>query len=260
MSICNDLEISIQKFIRPATFPVAIKFLEDESLFSSKTRRPLRDIGNRLNLCQGIAIARRYGWTIGFTKEDHACANSLIILGLEDAPHFIQNGSIVYPPYTDSLEHGAITQKMTPRSDKALDAILISPLHRADFEPDLVLFYCNPGQAVRLVQASLYFTGGTIDSKFMGRCACGSELVTPLQTGECQVVVPGGGEKVFAMLGDDEMVFAAPGSKLQQIIDGLSATHKEGAARIPAPYFGLKAEPVFPPVYAELERHFGLKD
>ena len=73
-------------------------------------------------------------------------------------------------------------------------------------------------------------------------------------------MVPGGGEKVFGLLGDDEMVFAAPASKLEDIVRGLADSHKAGAARIPAPYFGLQEEPSFPPIYADLERHFGLRE
>lgn len=260
MEICKRLDDAVQKYLRTATFPVAVKILKSTNEFPERTKRPVRDLGHRINLCQGIALARRYGWTVGFGKEDHACANSLVIMGIEEVPDFIKNGSIVCGPYTDTLEHGEITQSMTPRSEEPFTAILVAPLHRANFEPDVVLFYCNPGQAVRLVQAALYTTGGVIESKFMGRCACGTEIVTTLQKNDCQVIVPGGGEKAFAMLGDDEMVFTAPTEKLESIIVGLEGTHKAGAARIPSPYFGLQAEPSFPKVYRELEKYVGLKN
>lgn len=259
MELCHALDESIQTYLRTATFPVAVKFLENESLFPPKARRPLRDLGYRLNLCQGIALARRYGWTMGFGREDHACSNSLVIMGMVDVPEFIQDGSIVAGPYTDTLEHGAVTQAITPRSERPLSAILVAPLHKADFVPDVVLVYCSPGQAVRLVQAALYTTGGALESKFMGRCACGSELVTTMQTGQCQLVAPGGGEKVFAMTADDEVVFTIPGDRIQSVMDGLAGTHRAGANRFPTPYFGLRAQPEFPPVYAELERYVGLR-
>ena len=260
MELCKVLDETIQTYLRTATFPVAIKILKDENQLPSRVRRPLRDLGHRLNLCQGIALARRYGWTMGFGREDHACSNSIVIMGMSDVPDFIQNGSIVAGPYTDTLEHGAITQTVTPRSERPLNAFLIAPLHKADFTPDVVLVYCNPGQAVRLVQADLYTTGGTMESKFMGRCACGSEIVTTLQTGKCQLVVPGGGEKAFAMTSDDEMVFTIPEARIQAVMDGLSDTHKAGANRFPSPFFGVRAEPEFPPIYAELERYVGIRD
>ena len=220
----------------------------------------MRDLGYRLNLCQGISIARRYGWTMGFGREDHACANSMVIMGIVDVPEFIKNGSIVAGPYTDTLEHGAVTQAVTPQAERPLRAFLLAPLHKANFAPDVALVYCSPGQAVRLIQAALYTTGGSLESKFMGRCACGSEIVTPLQTGQCQLIVPGGGEKVFAMTADDEVVFAIPAGRILSVIKGLENTHRAGANRFPAPFFGLKAKPEFPPVYAELERYVGLRE
>lgn len=260
MELCKELDAAVQKYLRTATYPVAVKLMESTEEFPERTKRPLRDMGHRINICQGVALARRYGWVVGFGKEDHACANSLVILGMEEEPDFIKDGSIVCGPYTDTLEHGAITQKMTPRSEVAMSAILLAPLHRADFVPDVVLFYCNPAQAVRLIQSALYTIGGVIESRFMGRCACGTEIVATLQKQACQVVVAGGGEKVFAMLGDDEMIFTAPGSMITPIIEGLASTHKAGAARMPSPFFGIHAEPAFPSVYADLERYVGLRE
>lgn len=260
MELCAQLDAALTRYIRPATFPVAVK-LSPEPVLPPRAKRPVADLGHRLNLCQGVALARRYGWTVGFLDEDHACGNSKVILGLREEPEFIQDGSICYPLYTKDLETGAKTQRATPRLPMGrAQAILIAPLHKADFMPDVVLVYCNPGQAVRLIQGALYHEGGVIESSFMGRAACGAELVTPLLTGRCNVIVPGGGEKVFALLGDDEMVFALPAEKARELMEGLEETHKAGAARIPAPYFGLRAEPSFPEVYEPLDRYAGVLD
>ncbi len=259
MELYQELNEAIQTYVRTSTYPVAVKILDSEDALPKKARRPMRDLGHRLNICQGVALTRRYGWTVGFCKEDHACSNSLVIFGLIEEPDFIKNGSVVAGPYTDTLEHGAITQSMAPKADRPMTAILLAPLHKIDYEPDLVLVYGNPSQAARLIQASLYTTGGVLSSKFMGRLACGTEIVVTYQTGECQLVVPGGGEKVFAMLGDDEMVFTIPYQKARGVIDGLAATHADGANRYPAPYFGIRTEPQFPPIYEEFERYAGLR-
>ena len=57
MSICKELDEAVQKYLRTATFPVAVKILENAEQFPERTRRPLRDMGHRLNLCQGVALA-----------------------------------------------------------------------------------------------------------------------------------------------------------------------------------------------------------
>jgi uncharacterized protein (DUF169 family) len=258
MELCEKLEAALNQYIRPATYPVAVK-LSAEPVLPPKAKRPMTTLGHRINLCQGVAMVRRYGWTMGFLKEDHGCGNSQVIMGICEEPDFIKDGSICYPLYTKDLETGVKTQQATPKLPMGMaNAILMAPLHKADFMPDVILIYCNPGQAVRLIQGALYHEGGSIESKFMGRAACGAEIVVPIKTGKCNVIIPGGGEKVFAMPSDDELIFSLPAGKAEELIIGLEETHKAGAARYPAPFFGLRAEPTFPAVYDALDRYTGI--
>ena len=64
----------LRSFVNPATLPVAVKFLGDESEIPKKARRPLRDLKVKMAPCQGSAMTRRYGWTMAFAQEDVACA------------------------------------------------------------------------------------------------------------------------------------------------------------------------------------------
>lgn len=259
MDISNKLDNALNKYVRVSSFTVAVKVAQEE-IIPVGAKRPSLFLGHPINICQGISITRRYGWFLGFLKEDHACSISHVIMGLVEEPDFIKNGSVVYPLYAESLKAGANTQMAVPHMPLGkIRSILLAPLNRADFEPDVVLIYGNPGQTVRLIQAALYKEGGKIESHFMGRAACGAEIVTPLLTKKCNVIVPGGGEKVFAQTGDDEMVFAAPKEKIDDLIYGLEATHRAGAARFPVPQFGLRIKPAFPKEYMELEKYCGIK-
>jgi len=60
----------IQNNLRLKTFPVAVKFLKDKSNFPDKTRQPSAVLGKRVTICQGVTMARVYGWTVGLTRED----------------------------------------------------------------------------------------------------------------------------------------------------------------------------------------------
>ena len=51
----------IEKYIRPITFPVAVKFQEKKDQPPGKFKRPLKDLGHPIALCQGVALARRIG-------------------------------------------------------------------------------------------------------------------------------------------------------------------------------------------------------
>ena len=59
----------VRTFVNPSTFSVAVKFLKEESQIPASARRPSKDLNVRMAPCQGSAIARRYGWTIAFSKD-----------------------------------------------------------------------------------------------------------------------------------------------------------------------------------------------
>lgn len=255
----QKLNAVFNEYLRLATFPVAIKVSSEEEL-PPKVKSASALFGYPINICQGITMARRTGRTIGFLQQDHACGLSVLIFGYKEDPDFALDGHTIYPLYTKTPEAGAKTQAATPKMEiGAIKSIVVAPLHRADFEPDLILIYGNGAQIVRLIQAALYNEGGAIESQFMGRCSCGAYIVKPLQTQKCNVMIPGGGERVFALTADDEIAFVIPANKLQSVTEGLIGTHKSGVARIPTPFFGVSAQPAFPPSYDALGEYCGLK-
>lgn len=258
--ICKELDSVLSKYIRPLTYPVAVKFLEQGEELPPKTRIPTRDFGYAIALCQGMTAARKLGWSMAFYKQDEACALGQVICGYVEEPDFIKDGSVVKPLYVGTDEAAARTQASTPKPPAAdTVGILLVPLHLALFNPDIVVVYGNPAQITRLVQGALYNTGGYIESRFAGRGACGGELIVPRMKGECNVVCPGGGERVFALTADDEMAFAIPSCQIQNVMEGVEATHKGGVARIPTPVAGVTAKPIFPKTYRDLEIYAGLR-
>ena len=112
---------------------------------------------------------------------------------------------------------------------------IVAPLHRADFEPDLVLIYGNGAQIVRLVQGAFIMKAEPSNRNswtlFLRSVYC-QTLANP----KCNVIVPGGGERVFALTADDEIAFVIPASQLQNVTEGLIGTHKAECAN-PYPVF-----------------------
>ena len=74
MATVQELELGLNKFIRPLTFPLAIKMLESEGEIPERTRRPLKHMGKKVAICQGIGMARKYDWAIAMGKEDMQCS------------------------------------------------------------------------------------------------------------------------------------------------------------------------------------------
>lgn len=248
----------LDKYVRPITFPVAVKVGFTEEL-PEKTRRP-KDIGqDKLLICQAVGLARRLGWTFGLLEEDHACAPAGLQFNFKPMPDWAANGEIVHPMYAATAEAGARTQAVTPLWEgDPIKSLVFAPLDRAPFEPDIVIVYGLPAQIIRLVQGSLFENGGAVESKFTGRCACASYIIVPMMTGDCKLILQGGGERVFAGCGDEELCFAIPGAKMGTVARGIEGVHKGGAARIPTPFWNLMTRPKMPAKYKKAEEYLGI--
>ncbi len=133
--------------------------------------------------------------------------------------------------------------------------LVLSPLEWTRVEPDLVMVYCNPAQLMRLIQAANYAEGKSLTSIFTGRAAsCTQGVIQTIKTREPKVVVPGNGDRVWAMTQDDEMLFTLPSEQLGQIIEGLAVTHQAGI-RYPIPV-DVRHEPTPPAQLKEIDEQF----
>jgi uncharacterized protein (DUF169 family) len=254
----EEVNAKIEQYIRPLTFPVGVKISKDKDI-PEHYRRPTKLVGHRLNICQGVNMARRYGWMMGFCQEEMACPLSIPIFGFCEDPDFVTRGEIIHPDFTGTLEAAARTQAAQPKAPVgSIGSILVGPLSRVDFEPDLVLVYGTPAQIIRMVQGALYREGGAIESRFSGRCACSQEFIYPYLSQKCNVIIPAQGERLFAMTADDELVFSIPKSQVEAVLEGVEVTHKRGVSRIPTPFFGLRMKPEFPKRYEKLAQFCGL--
>src|SRR5437764_13367564 len=92
----------LQLYIRPQTFPVAIRMLRPGEEIPEKARRPARDFKKLSMNCQVIHMARRYGWMIALTREDHICSLGIAALALEKPTHLPNSG-----PLREGLSTGA---------------------------------------------------------------------------------------------------------------------------------------------------------
>ena len=121
-------------YIRPQTFPVAVRMLRQGEAIPERARRPARDFKKLSMNCQVIDMARRYGWTIALTREDSICSLGIAALGLEKLTHLHRSGTLCEGMYTESKEAGQ-------RSEAAVDrfrpgeyaGLLVAPLDRAGF-------------------------------------------------------------------------------------------------------------------------------
>ena len=244
---------ALQTYVRPQTFPVAVRMLRSGEPVPERARRPARDFGKRSMNCQVIDMSRRYGWTIALTREDSICSLGITALGFDRPTHYYNSGTLCEGMYTETKEAGARSEAAIDKFDHGeFHGLLVAPLDRAAFEPDLVVVYATPAQVMRLTQAALWKRGGRLASSFEGRAVCADIVVTTMRTGECQVILPCSGDRIFGQTQDHEMAFAIPWARMGEIAEGLEGTHR-GGIRYPITQF-MEYEAKLPPRYMELNR------
>jgi MtaA/CmuA family methyltransferase len=244
---------ALQTYVRPQTFPVAVRMLRPGEPIPERAKRPARDFQKRSMNCQVIDMARRYGWTIALTREDHICALGITALGFERPTHLYTSGTLCEGMYTETKEAGAVSEAAVDKfAPGEFECLLVAPLGRAAFEPHLVVVYANPAQVMRLTQAALWKRGGRLASSFQGRIVCSDIIVTTMQTGEPQVILPCSGDRIFGQTQDHEMAFTIPWARMGEIVEGLEGTHR-GGIRYPITQF-MEYEAKLPPRYMEANR------
>jgi uncharacterized protein (DUF169 family) len=252
MGDLQDLYDVLQQHLRPQHLALAIKMARSPHEVPPNLRHPAKDMGFQSAICQGISIARRYGWALALTKEDLSCPLAKVVFGFEQQISYYTEGFACAEMYTETEAAGAATEAQQPKfAYGAYHAILIAPLTRAEFAPDVVVVYGNSAQVMRLVTGALYKRGGRITSSFSGRIDCADIIIQTMHTQECQVILPCYGDRIFAQTEDSEMAFTIPQAKIAEVIEGLQGTHK-GGVRYPIPSF-LRYQAVFPEKYMKLE-------
>jgi len=239
---------AIQEHCRLTTTPVAVKLAKEGDEPSGKAKYPMRHLGHRLAICQGMSLARTLGWTMAFREEDHACPLPRIFMGHADPEKFLE-GSLA-ESYQDEKEYMEKTEASYPRWQlHQYQEIRLSPINRCEFTPDLVVAYGTPAQILTLIQGANFRKGPGITSTSTGRYGCSSWIAGALQTGECTFLVPGPGERIFAGTQDHEMSFVAPYPAFARLVEGLKYIRSRGAYRYPVPNLAVLGEPRIPEKY-----------
>ena len=242
---------ALNRLIRPLTFPIAVKLVKSVDDFPERTRRPLKDMGFKTMPCVGMTLARKYGWTVGMTAEDNACFIVSYAYGWSEDDAESEKGitgfvkAMNYAANDDAAKARLEGFKQAKLDKGQYAGVVFSPLERSKIEPDLVMVFGNSAQVMRLVHGATQGAGASLRSAFRGFWdSCLEGVLRTLKDREPNVLLPGNGERVWAMVQDDELLFTIPADSLDQVIAGLEATDKSGV-RYPIP-IDVRHAPNFP--------------
>lgn len=252
------MEVDLSKFydaltehVRLDSFPVAVRMVKPGEQLPERVKHPVQDLKIKVATCQAIAMARRYGWVVALGDEDISCPLAAVVFGFRRASEFYVKGQACAGMYNETEEAGMRAEEQVAKfSYGEYQHILVAPLHRTAFDPEVIVVYANPAQTLRLLTAALWKSGDRLTSSFGGRIDCAEEIIVPLRSGKCEVILPCYGDRIFAHTQDHEMAFSIPVTRVEEIIEGLEGTHK-GGVRYPIPSF-LRYTGEFPAQYTKV--------
>lgn len=256
-SVLNGYGEELERLLLLRTSPIAVKLVGREEEIPAGAVRPKRDLGHHLALCQGFALSRRNRQTVAMLKEDHWCYLPVIAFGLAEPPEFFLEGT----PFLKWMGNPAAARRLAgdfPRLECGRYIGSVSaPLRSADFEPDLVVIYCNTNQLRCLLSGLKYKDGTIVTSHLDPSGACLMCTVPAIRTGVCQVTVPCGGDRANALAQDDEMILTVPLAKIEDLLFGLRRLDEMGAGYL---RFAPQMRPEYPlfDVYREGGKMVGL--
>jgi uncharacterized protein (DUF169 family) len=239
------------------TYPIAIKMLKDESEIPQGAVRPKKDLGEHYSACQAFGIVRRRGTTLAMFIEDHWCFEPIIGYGLVEPPkEYLEGaGSDFFIQNKEAAKARNNSIPILPYGKYA--GMVLAPLHKANFVPDLTVIYSNATQLRHMLFAMMLKNGYRVTSTLDPIWSCIHSVVPSLLTGECAVTVPDPGEYERGGVGDDEMMLSVPTGRMEELMSGVYHYDKMGMGYRS---FGREVKGNFqqPPFYKEYFKRWGL--
>lgn len=239
-----------QRYLGLQGFPAAVKMIADVAELDkiSYKDKPVRRLSKNLLICQLLAQARFYGRVIaGEEKNLNLCRLGADAMGFE-----VSDYTNVYSgTYFTSDETARKMIETMPKFERGkYHAMLVAPLDRSPVEPDVVVFYGNAAQMLRIVNGYLYNKGGRLNFSCSGDAgACCDPIVIPMQTGKPSIGIPCNGGRIMSVPNETDLVCGIPFKVLGEVLDGIKFTGTNVPVQFPTAWQHIDWEPQPPVLY-----------
>ena len=221
--------VDLYEKLHLATYPIAVKYIRDESEIPPKAIRPSQ-ARQQWSLCQAFTYSRRWGWTVAMTSDDNFCTPAT-------ASHRwveVSADDLLQSQLFQAWHKDAEAEKK--RQKHGLDQVgevnlpglsqycglISSPLAHAPLIPDSVLVFGNGENINHIIQSLTYEGENYPTSTFEGfgeTCVKGG--LVPFITGIPQIVIPGMGDRTFSGVYDYEIAIGLPAGLLFIAVENL---------------------------------------
>jgi uncharacterized protein (DUF169 family) len=179
--------------------------------------------------CQVPFMVRVNGITVGITREDKIQDRCSRLFGLKQATEKSMNAeaAMLSTTWFRSPEE-ALQQQNDYYRIPVGGAIILAPLTKQKFEPEVLLMYGNPAQIMMILCGLQKVKYERFSFSFIGEGACTDSLAQCYVTGKPAVSIPCYGERSMGGVSDDEIAIALPRGELERAISGLKELAKIG--------------------------------
>lgn len=181
----------------------------------------------KIMACTAFYQAARKGSTFNVSVDTCTCPGGLTSLGLSipspeqaaTVKKFLVEGEKFSSCYASFFRSRALSPAQPPLGVGKY--VVIGPLEKFEFKPDLVLFLCNPAQASRLVVLSTYEMGIPLQAQLSGS-TCGSAITYPVSTGRVNVTfLDPSSRHLVKGFKESDLIFSAPFFYVRSIVESI---------------------------------------
>jgi uncharacterized protein (DUF169 family) len=249
--IMNGAEISeeLLRALRLKTDPLA--FRRFEKVEDLEKVRNVFHIPTLSTFCQAVHRARVQGLTVGITRQDKVGDRCLRLFGVKQATEksMKAEAAMLSTTWFATPDEAMKQQMETPRVPVA-EAVVLAPLAKEKFEPEIILIYGNPAQLMMLLCGMQKEKYERFQFFFIGEGACVDSLAECYRTNKPQLSIPCYGERAMGQVADEEMALALPPGEIPRALSGMKKLAKVGF-KYPINFIGGQAdlEPILARVY-----------
>ena len=259
LEINKARQAALDKLLKLRYPAIALKLAEREEDVPAGAERPEADWGKHIALCQAFAYARRQNKIICLRKEDQWCWTPLMCYGMCDGSKdsLAFKEKVKYIGITDPKKSEAFVSTLPHLPRDKYFAIVMAPLDRADFAPDLILTYSSNAQLRLMLMAVFSQSGTMVNSGFIPLESCIYSVIPPIEEGEYRITLPDPGEFERAFTGDDEIIFSVPAQKMDEFFAGVDYQLSLGR-NVNSYYPTMKEDFSRPPFYNRVFESWGM--
>lgn len=153
----------------------------------------IEKLDKQLGLCEMIKEAQQRGKPFYFTGEEENCVGKVFLGMGADRPHRSDGG--ILGVKLELFQQGRANLRLrsfVPSLDRgSVNYVVMSPIDKLGFEPDLLIFVATPSQGEILLRAMTYSTGQPYESRGTLVGNCGSVFVYPYLSGKVNYTITG---------------------------------------------------------------------